>query len=188
MRLPKTISGATLLATLAVAGCGSSGSHAPIIPIAFKSPAVTGSSLPSTYTCDGKNVSPPIEWGAVPAGTGELVLFVLGVTENPSTNSYAVSVEWAVSGIDPNLHKLAMGEVPHGAHIGVSNTNGTNYSVCPKKGPKVKYQFELYGLPASQAIPPEFEDLPVYSTLSTSNHSSPADSHGAFLTDYKQRH
>ena len=33
-------------------------------------------SIPAAYTCDGRNVSPPLVWSGVPAGTKGLVLIV----------------------------------------------------------------------------------------------------------------
>ena len=32
--------------------------------------------IPSRFTCDGENLSPPIAWGKVPAGTQSLVLIM----------------------------------------------------------------------------------------------------------------
>ncbi len=32
--------------------------------------------IPSAYTCDGDNTSPPLEWSGVPEGTRSLVLIV----------------------------------------------------------------------------------------------------------------
>src|SRR5262245_4113201 len=32
--------------------------------------------IPSKYTCDGANISPPLQWAGVPSGTKSLVLIV----------------------------------------------------------------------------------------------------------------
>jgi Raf kinase inhibitor-like YbhB/YbcL family protein len=41
----------------------------------IRSPAFPdGSAIPSVYTCEGRNVSPPLEWSEVPAQTRSLVL------------------------------------------------------------------------------------------------------------------
>jgi hypothetical protein len=106
---PKAISGVVLLWVLAIAGCGSSGSStAKSVPkIALKSPAIVGASIPARYTCDGKDISPPLEWGAVPADTSSLVLLVVGLIPEAATKTYKLSVEWAAAGLNPALHRLA---------------------------------------------------------------------------------
>ena len=48
--------------------------------------------LPSTFTCEGKNVSPPPTWTDQPAGTKSLVLIV----EDPDGNPVSLS-----SPVDP---------------------------------------------------------------------------------------
>ena len=37
---------------------------------------VANSSIPKLYTCEGRNVSPPLAWDGVPAGTKSLALIV----------------------------------------------------------------------------------------------------------------
>ena len=47
------------------------------MPLLLTSPAFThGSPIPPRYTCDGEDVSPPLEWSGVPAGTRSLALLV----------------------------------------------------------------------------------------------------------------
>lgn len=35
-----------------------------------------GGEIPGRYTCDGEDVSPPLQWSGVPAGTRSLALIV----------------------------------------------------------------------------------------------------------------
>jgi phosphatidylethanolamine-binding protein (PEBP) family uncharacterized protein len=194
---PKAISGAALLSVLTLAGCGSSSTSgtaagaAKVAQVIFKSAVInptptSARPIPSRYTCDGKNTSPPLEWGAVPTGTGELVLFVLGLTPVPSTNNVSISVEWALAGINPALHRLGPGQLPQGAHLGLTTNGKRNYSICPKHGQSKRYQFELYGLPEGDAVPLNFNGLRVLSTLALSAHSSLTSAHGSFGTSYKR--
>ena len=45
--------------------------------IVIKTPAfVANGMIPSKYTCDGENISPALEWSAVPEGTNSIVLIM----------------------------------------------------------------------------------------------------------------
>jgi phosphatidylethanolamine-binding protein (PEBP) family uncharacterized protein len=168
-----------------LAGCGSAGSSSSHVKavqrVAFKSAAV-GTTIPALYTCDGKNISPPLEWGSVPADTGELVLFAIGFNRTTGT-SYSASIAWAVSGVNPQLHRLAAGHLPPGAHLGVASDGRRGYSICPKKGTTDEYQFELYALPRPISVSPNFAGPPVLDTLTTSHAVA---GHGLFVAAYKR--
>ena len=172
-----------------LAGCGSADppSPKPLATIPFESAAFARGAIPAVYTCDGHDISPPVEWGAVPAGTGDLALFVLGLKSEPTTKTYHVSVEWAVAGISPSLHKLAAGRLPPGAYAGVASDGKRRYSICPKKGADEHYVFELYGAPANVAISKGFAGIPVLQALSARGDSTSAVAHGSFLATYTRR-
>lgn len=178
---------AIALCTLALAGCGSSSSSKSntIAQVEFKSSAITSGSIPVRFTCAGGDSPPPLEWGAVPPSTGSLVLFILAITPEPSTSSYALSVAWAVAGIKPGLHKLTAGQLPPRADIGINSEDKRRYSICPPKGMRAQYDFELYGLPSSEAVAPDFGALSVYRTLAA--RSSPVNAHGRFVAVYERR-
>lgn len=177
-----------LVAALALAGCAGSGAPAHReATIALSSPAISGRTLPALYTCDGRNIAPPLEWGAVPAGTRELALFLVSYIPNAATHEYTAAVDWAVSGVNPALHRLAAGRLPRGAHVGVASDGKRRYSVCPKKGVRVHYQFEVYGLPASVRISPNFAGFPVISELASAKSSNPVNAHGGFVVFYERR-
>ena len=61
--------------------------------------------IPAKYTCDGANISPPLQWRNVPAHTVELVLFVI----DDSSNGSEGGIRWVVAGIDPSLSGIAAG-------------------------------------------------------------------------------
>ncbi|MHB8241046.1 MAG: YbhB/YbcL family Raf kinase inhibitor-like protein [Solirubrobacteraceae bacterium] len=184
-KLLKPTPGIALLAALALAGCGSSNVQKPLKQVLFRSTGVVGHRVPARYTCDGTDIAPPLEWGSVPAGTAELALFLVGFKPKPESNTYSISVEWAIAGVNPQLHKLTAGRLPAGAYPGVASSGKQRYSLCPPKGQSAKYQFELYGVPSSGAISSGFSALP---TLVSLNHrTSPATAHGAFPLTYKRR-
>jgi phosphatidylethanolamine-binding protein (PEBP) family uncharacterized protein len=178
-----------LLLALLLAGCGSSGaSGSSKGPPSFivKSAAIDGHALPARYTCDGSDIPPPVEWGTVPPGTGSLVLFVVGLTPKPGTESATISVEWAVAGLPPELHKLTTGRLPYGAYVGVSSDGKRSYSICPPKGRMQIYQFELYGLPPGATLSHDFGGLAVLDGLAPGSGSSPATGRGGFVATYKR--
>jgi phosphatidylethanolamine-binding protein (PEBP) family uncharacterized protein len=186
-RPPIAISSAALLAVLALAGCGgSAGSTRKTTNIPFQSPAIAGTVIPTKYTCDGKNVSPPLEWGEVPSGTKELALFVLELTP-ASAGGASISIDWAIAGVDPTLHKLATGQVPAGAHLGKDTRGGPGYSVCPPKGRVKTYQFALYAVPSAIKISPGFVGLQLLGEIASSNSPTATTAGGQFTVAYKRK-
>jgi phosphatidylethanolamine-binding protein (PEBP) family uncharacterized protein len=175
IRQASRIPGGVLLAGLALAasGCsGSDGGHtatkAPsastgaAAPAASEAPTTsTGASVPESsnepvvslslsssiglepiaarYTCDGADVSPPISWGTIPAGTVELALFVV----NQERVNGRVFVDWALTGLRPSLRQLSAGQTPAGAVVGRNSFGQTAYSVCPARGAPTEYVVRL---------------------------------------------
>jgi phosphatidylethanolamine-binding protein (PEBP) family uncharacterized protein len=176
---------------LALTGCGgastSTDSATAAVRIVFKSPAITAKSIPALYTCDGKNVHPPLEWGSVPAGTRELVLLSVGL-EPTGTGYYSSSVQWAVAGLSPELRRLAAGAMPSGAYLGdASEGRPAPYSVCPKKGVHEQYQFMLFAVPMAIKVRAGFPALAALAGLSQGGTSSSALGKGTFVAAYTRR-
>jgi hypothetical protein len=119
-----------LLLALTLAGCGSANKRAVKATIPFGSPALVGSTLPARYTCAGEDVSPPVIWGAVPAGIRTLALFIIGIDPSARSGGYTISVEWAVAGINAALHKIPTGQLPPGAYLGRSTRS------VPRRAPR----------------------------------------------------
>ena len=47
------------------------------MPLLFASPAIPpGGEIPSQYTCDSTDISPPLTWSEAPDGTKSLVLVI----------------------------------------------------------------------------------------------------------------
>jgi len=173
------------LLVLSLAGCGESATA--VAPITLTSSAIQGSSLPALYTCDGRDVPPPLEWGAVPAGTRELVLLVIGLTPSAESGSYGVSIEWAVAGIDPALHRLDPGRLPPGAYVGANSAGKHTYSICPRPGASQRYQFQVYSVPPRLRVAPNFVGMSALGALSQTSTSTSATGEGAFVAIYKRR-
>jgi len=98
-----------------------------------------GATIPTLYTCDGQNVSPPLDWTGVPAEARYLALFV----EDPDAPG-GTFVHWALFDIDPSTPGLGAGSVPPGVRGAVAYRGP-----CPPKGSKKDphhYEFRLYAL------------------------------------------
>ena len=63
--------------------------------------------MPARYTCEGDNISPPLEWTAPPPGTAELVL----VVEDPDAGAEP-ACHWLIWGLAPQKGQLLEGEAP----------------------------------------------------------------------------
>jgi phosphatidylethanolamine-binding protein (PEBP) family uncharacterized protein len=155
--------------------------------IVVKSAAAPGERISARYTCDGQNISPPLEWGAVPADVHQLAVFLVGFTPKPGSKEYKLSVDWAVAGVNPGLHRLAAGQLPAGAYL-ASDKQGQHlaYSLCPAKGTSVHYQFELYGVPAAVHIPSRFSAVATLTSLTKASGPTRANAHGGFVANYRR--
>jgi phosphatidylethanolamine-binding protein (PEBP) family uncharacterized protein len=102
------------------------------------------SALPATYTCQGKDTWPALEWSGVPDGTAELILFAINI----EPVNEALFFDWAVAGLDPSLEGLESGRLPKGAVTGKNSFGHNGYSICPAKSPETVI-FALYALPSS---------------------------------------
>ena len=105
----------------------------------ISSPAfLDGESIPSRYTCEGHDISPPIHIERIPPGTRSLVLIV-DDPDAPNGNW----VHWLVWNI-PVTHHLNEGEV-NGVE-GLNDFKQQHYGgPCPPSGSH-RYFFRVYAL------------------------------------------
>lgn len=98
--------------------------------------------IPKRYTCDGQNVSPPIDFFDVPEGTQDLVLIVEDPDATPET-----FIHWIIWNINPKFDGIGEGNVTE-ASIEGKNSNGENHysGPCPPSGRPHRYYFRLYAL------------------------------------------
>lgn len=101
--------------------------------------------IPSLYTCEGKNINPPLEISGVPAQAKSLVLIMDDPDVPKTLRPDGMYDHWVVFNIPPATHKIAENSTPHGI-IGKS-TNGKNQWVgpCPPDR-EHRYFFKLYAL------------------------------------------
>jgi Raf kinase inhibitor-like YbhB/YbcL family protein len=99
-----------------------------------------GADIPRRYTCDGANVSPPLRFAGIPAGTRELALLV----EDPDAPG-GTFVHWVAWGIDPATPELTEGATPPGT--GVNGFGRRGYGgPCPPRGAPHRYVFTVFAL------------------------------------------
>ncbi|UNZ19097.1 YbhB/YbcL family Raf kinase inhibitor-like protein [Streptomyces sp. 891-h] len=114
--------------------------------------------IPRRYTRDGEDVSPPLEWSGVPAGTAELLL----LCEDPDAPS-GTFVHWLVTGIDPGARSVETGATPEGGTPLTNGFGGTGWGgPMPPAGDNAhRYFFRLYALPEPVRLPdsPSAEDV-----------------------------
>lgn len=114
----------------------------------ISSPAfVQGSEIPAYYTCEGENVSPPIQWKDIPPHTKSLTLIVDDPDAPDPKAPKIVWVHWIMYNIHPTLKGLDQNaQLPEGAKLGINNWNKTNYGgPCPPIG-RHRYYHRLYAL------------------------------------------
>jgi Raf kinase inhibitor-like YbhB/YbcL family protein len=114
------------------------------------SPAFTHmGAIPALYTCEGKNISPPLAWKNLPKGTKSLVLIV----DDPDAPDPAAPkftwVHWVLYNIPPETTGLAEGagnRPAAGMLEGMSSWNRGGYGgPCPPIGTH-RYFHKLYAL------------------------------------------
>ena len=100
--------------------------EAPPGPFSLTSPAFVESGvIPTRYTGDGENVSPPLEWSGAPAGTQSFALVlvdpdvpwgetvaVYGEMPPPGTQPADHFIHWIVTGIPATTSSLPDGASP----------------------------------------------------------------------------
>jgi Raf kinase inhibitor-like YbhB/YbcL family protein len=114
------------------------------------SPAFSpGADIPTTHTCDGPDVSPPLRWTDPPPETTSLALIV----DDPDAPG-ATWVHWVLYGIPATLRGLPEGVAARNtvAGLGIQGLNDfrkVGYGgPCPPRGPAHRYVFTLYALDA----------------------------------------
>lgn len=104
--------------------------------------------IPEKFTCDGENISPPLEISDVPEGAQSLVL----VLEDPDAPR-GTFVHWVVFNIDPMTSRVMQGEAPADTVESVTSTGKRGYfGPCPPSGTH-RYFFKLYALNTALDLP-----------------------------------
>ncbi len=117
----------------------------------IESPAFqNGQEIPSVYTCQGRDISPPLAWSGIPAGTKSLALTVFDPDAPDPANPRMTWVHWVLYNLPPESSGLpegaGAGSLPPGTGQGLNDWKRTGYGgPCPPIG-RHRYFFRLYAL------------------------------------------
>lgn len=106
-----------------------------------------GNPIPTEYTCQGRDISPPLRWTGVPSNARSLALIV----DDPDAPA-GTWVHWVLYNLPPNVTELrgnasrnisSLGK----AAQGLNDFGRTGYGgPCPPPGKAHRYFFKLYAL------------------------------------------
>ena len=106
-----------------------------------------GGSIPSRYTCDGRDLSPPLRITGIPEGTKGVAL----ISDDPDAPG-GTWVHWVVYGMPPDIEELPEGYsrgLPDGAVHGLNDFGRQDYGgPCPPPGSPHTYFFKAYAVGA----------------------------------------
>ncbi len=104
--------------------------------------------IPIQYTCDGHNISPPLNLYGIPEGTCSLSLIV----EDPDAPNGTWD-HWLLWNIAPNHKHIAENEPPPEATTGTNDFGRQEYGgPCPPSGMH-HYHFKLFALDTDLNLP-----------------------------------
>jgi len=113
-----------------------------------------GEEIPSRYTCDGANVSPPLEWSGAPQGTRSFLVAMEDLDASPRPMRH-----WGLYDIMPERAMLPEG-IGHGVKTepmgrGVNDFGHARYDgPAPPNGDRPhRYQFRIAALDTATLVP-----------------------------------
>lgn len=109
-----------------------------------------GGAIPSRYTCEGEDISPPLSWAGVPDTARSLILIVDDPDAPDPKAPKMTWVHWVLCNIPPDTSGLPEGTVsatlPPGTLEGLNDWQRTGYGgPCPPVG-RHRYFHKLYAL------------------------------------------
>ena len=115
---------------------------------------IQGTLIPTAYTCDGKDVSPPLEWSGIPEGSRSIAL----ICDDPDAPA-GTWVHWVYYDIPTQTTALPE-NIEHIDNPSVGGAQGRNDfgktgygGPCPPSGTH-RYFFRLYALDTELNLPP----------------------------------
>ena len=111
-----------------------------------------GGSIPSKYTCDGADVSPPLAWGGIPDSAKSLVL----ICDDPDApmgtwvHWVAMNIPSSMTGFEEAVSNDTLTQA--GVVQGITDFRRSAYGgPCPPSGTH-RYYFKIYALDTSLSL------------------------------------
>ena len=114
-----------------------------------------GATIPAPYTCDGANVSPPLQWNAAPAAAKSLALVVDDPDAPGGTYTHWLVYNLPLDAKELNEATTALTTLPGNAQQGSNDFGNAGYGgPCPPPGDAPhRYHFTLYALNTTLDLP-----------------------------------
>lgn len=108
------------------------------------------SMIPKKYTCDDRDINPPLKIQGIPPKTVSLAL-IMNDPDAPAGDW----VHWLVWNMEPTTEKIKEGSFPDQGIVGFNSFNHQSYGgPCPPFGTH-RYFFKLYALDSMLNLPEE---------------------------------
>jgi len=109
-----------------------------------------GGAIPPEYTCEGEDISVPLEWSGVPENACSLVLIVYDPDAPDPKAPRMTWVHWVLYNIPPDAvglpENVSSDDLPEGTGEGLNDWKRTGYGgPCPPIG-RHRYFHKLYAL------------------------------------------
>ena len=135
MRKPITSRAIAILLAV-IASFAAEGASMKITSSAFQE----GGNIPSKFTCDGSDTSPPLQISGVPSKAKSLVL----IADDPDAPGGPFT-HWLVWNIPPQTNSIAEASAPKGVH-GTNDFGKLGYGgPCPPPGAH-RYPFKIFAV------------------------------------------
>lgn len=114
----------------------------------FSAAFVDGGTIPERSTCDGEDLSPPLDWVGTPPAAGLAI-----VVRDRDAGGF---VHWVLTGIDPTVHGLGEGGIPESAVEAENGFGRVGWAgPCPPEGSGPHtYDIVLHALAEPLALAP----------------------------------
>jgi len=112
-----------------------------------------GGMIPAKYTCDGEDISPPLQWGGIPEEAQSIAV----ICDDPDA-PMGTFVHWVMFNVPAEQSELAENIpteeiLPNGAKQGISDFGRAGYGgPCPPGGTH-RYFFKVYALDTKLDLP-----------------------------------
>jgi Raf kinase inhibitor-like YbhB/YbcL family protein len=130
------IAGAFAIAVATIASFAAGGAKMKITSSAFQE----GATIPSKFTCDGTDASPPLQIADIPSGAKSLALIV----DDPDAPS-GLFTHWMVWNLSPQTSTVAEGSAPKGVQ-GTNDFGKSGYGGPRPPSGTHRYYFKIFAL------------------------------------------